>query len=50
MQIMLELLQWNDQDVEQMWVRPADHVDQAKYDDTTPGGLEISIQDVLRKV
>ena len=50
MQIMLELLQWNEQDVEQMWVRPADHVDQAKYDDSTPDGLQSSLQDLLRKV
>ena len=50
MEVMLELLQWNEQDVEQMWVRPDDHVDQETYDDSTPDGLAISVQDVLRKV
>ena len=50
MEIMLEILQWNDQDVEQMWMRPVDHVDQAAYDHSTPAGLEISLQDILRKV
>lgn len=50
MAIMLELLQWNEQDVEQVWIRPADHVDQASYDITEPSGLETAIQDLLRKV
>ena len=50
MEIMLELLQWNEQDVEQVWIRPADHVDQASYDITEPSGLETAIQDLLRKV
>lgn len=50
MQIMLEVLQWNDQDVEQMWLRPAGHVDQPEYDHSTAAGLDVSIQDLLRKV
>ena len=50
MDIMLKLLQWNEQDVSQMWVRPAAHVDQASYDVHTPLGLETAIQDLLRKV
>ena len=50
MDIMLEILQWNEQDVEQMWMRPVGHVDQPMYDHSTASGLETSIQDVLRKV
>ncbi len=50
MDIMLELLQWNEQDVKQMWIRPADHADQASYDITAPNGLDTAIQDLLRKV
>ena len=50
MEIMLDILQWNEQDVEQMWMRPAGHVDQPAYDHSTASGLETSIQDVLRKV
>ena len=50
MEIMLETLQWNEQDVEQMWMRPVGHVDQPSYDHSTASGLDISIQDVLRKV
>lgn len=50
MDIMLKLLQWNEQDVSQMWVRPAAHVDQASYDIHTPLGLETAVQDLLRKV
>lgn len=48
--IMLKLLQWNEQDVSQMWIRPAAHVDQASYDIHTPLGLETAVQDLLRKV
>ena len=50
MEIMLELLQWNEQDVMQMWIRPADHVDQSHYATDVPGGLGVAMQDVLRKV
>ena len=50
MQIMLDLLQWAEQDVKQMWVRPADHLDQPTYDTNSRSGLEVAIQDVLRKV
>lgn len=50
MDIMLEMLQWNEQDVEQMWMRPVGHVDQPMYDHSTASGLETAIQDVLRKV
>ena len=50
MEIILQILQWNEQDVEQVWIRPADHVDQASYDINEPSGLEIAIQDLLRKV
>lgn len=50
MEIMLELLQWAEQDVEQMWIRPADHVDQPSYDIKVPYGLETAILDLLRKV
>ena len=48
--IMLKLLQWNEQDVSQMWIRPAAHLDQASYDIHTPLGLETAVQDLLRKV
>lgn len=50
MEIILEILQWNEQDIGQVWIRPADHVDQASYDINEPSGLEIAIQDLLRKV
>ena len=50
MEIILQILQWNEQDVEQVWIRPAAHVDQASYDINEPSGLEIAIQDLLRKV
>ena len=50
MEIILEILQWNEQDIEQVWIRPADHVDQASYEINQPSGLETAIQDLLRKV
>ena len=50
MQIMLEVLQWTEQDVEQMWMRPVSHIDRPEYEHTTAAGLDVSIQDVLRKV
>ena len=50
MEIILEILQWNEQDIKQVWIRPADHVDQASYDINEPSGLDIAIQDLLRKV
>ena len=50
LEIILTLLDWKEQDTEQIWIRPMAHVDSAEYDSETPSGMEAALLTFMRKV
>lgn len=50
LEIILTLLDWKEQDTEQIWIRPVAHVDSAEYDSETPSGMEAALLTFMRKV
>ena len=50
LEIVLRLLDWKQQDVEQLWIRPVEHIDNDRYDTDTPSGMEAALMTFMRKV
>lgn len=48
--IILTLFDWKEQDTDQLWIRPVEHVDREKYDIATSAGMEAALMTFIRKV
>lgn len=48
--IILTMFDWKEQDTDQLWIRPVEHVDREQYDIKTSAGIEAALMTFIRKV